>query len=44
MPDALPQLVRVFHLLRIALQEVDVQIESAADAIGDGIWEGRVCC
>ena len=42
-PDALPQLVRVFDLLGVALQEVDVQIETAADAVGDGIRERRVC-
>ena len=41
--DSLPELLRKGRLPLISLQKVDVDVESAADAICDGFGELIVC-
>lgn len=41
--DARPEGFGIRYLVRVGVQEVDVQVETTAAAVGDGIWESRVC-
>ena len=42
MADSLMKFVRVRYLIRVCMQEVDVQVETAASVVGYGFWEGGI--
>lgn len=42
-PNSLPEGLCVGDLVGIGVQEVNVEVEAAAGAVGDGIGECRVC-